>query len=95
MICGIVKPFCFARTSAFATLQKAISTAQNGDTVLVWPSWSPQRFCPDTTLWDRDRIVQTLDRARHEIVVQVLTYSPVERRSRDDTPSEDAGRHVA
>jgi hypothetical protein len=26
-----------SRTSAFATLQKAIDTAQNGDTVLVWP----------------------------------------------------------
>jgi phosphatidylserine/phosphatidylglycerophosphate/cardiolipin synthase-like enzyme len=55
-----------------------------GDTVLLWPSWSPQHFSPDTTLWDRDRIVQTLDRARHEVVVQVLTYSPAERRSRDD-----------
>jgi len=55
-----------------------------GDTVRLWPSWSPRRFVPDTTLWDRDRIVDLLDGARHEIVLQLLTYSPAERRLRDD-----------
>ncbi len=55
-----------------------------GDTVWLWPSWSPRRFVPDTTLWDRDAIVRSLDRARHEIVLQVLTYSLGSRRERDD-----------
>jgi len=55
-----------------------------GDTVQLWPGWSPQRFIPDTTLWDRDLIVRMLDGARHEIVAQVLTYSPAERRLRDE-----------
>ncbi len=54
------------------------------DTVLLWPSWNPRRFVPDTTLWDRDEIVRTLDGARHEIVLQVLTYSLGSRRERDD-----------
>jgi phosphatidylserine/phosphatidylglycerophosphate/cardiolipin synthase-like enzyme len=56
-----------------------------GDTVLLWPSWSPRRFIPDTTLWDQDLIVRTLDRAQHEIVLQLLTYSPGDRRLRDES----------
>jgi phosphatidylserine/phosphatidylglycerophosphate/cardiolipin synthase-like enzyme len=55
-----------------------------GDTLLLWPSWSPRGFIPDTTLWDRDRIVRTLDGARHEVVVQFLTYGLGERRLRDE-----------
>jgi phosphatidylserine/phosphatidylglycerophosphate/cardiolipin synthase-like enzyme len=56
-----------------------------GDTVLLWPSWSPQHFIPDTTLWDRDMIVRTLDGAQHEIVLQLLTYSLGDRRQRDES----------
>jgi len=55
-----------------------------GDTVQLWPGWSPRSFIPDTSLWDRDLIVRMLDDARHEIVAQVLTYSPVDRGQRDD-----------
>ena len=55
-----------------------------GDTVLFWPTWNPKRFVPDTTLWDRDQIVRRLDAARHEIVIQTLTYSLGSRRERDD-----------
>ena len=55
-----------------------------GDTVELWPGWSPKRFSPDTSLWDRDLIVRMLDAARHEIVAQVLTYSPADRQGRDD-----------
>ena len=46
-----------------------------GDTVEVWPSYSPREFIPDSTLWDRDAIVRLLDSARREVVVQLLTYS--------------------
>lgn len=56
-----------------------------GDTVLLWPSWSPKRFIPDTTLWDQDLIVRTLDRARHEIVLQILSSSLGDRRLRDES----------
>jgi phosphatidylserine/phosphatidylglycerophosphate/cardiolipin synthase-like enzyme len=55
-----------------------------GDTVLLWPGYSPRRFIPDTTLWDRDLIVRALDAARSEIVAQVLTYSTSDRQGRDD-----------
>ena len=55
-----------------------------GDTVLLWPSWSPRSFVPDTALWDRDRLVRVLDGARHEVVAQFLSYGLGERRLRDD-----------
>jgi phosphatidylserine/phosphatidylglycerophosphate/cardiolipin synthase-like enzyme len=66
-----------------------------GDTVLLWPSWSPQRFIPDTTLWDRDLIVRTLDRAQHEIVLQLLSYSPGDRRLRDESLEQALRRAAA
>ena len=46
-----------------------------GDTVDVWPSYTPKDFIPDTTLWDQSAIVRLLDAARREVVVQLLTYS--------------------
>jgi phosphatidylserine/phosphatidylglycerophosphate/cardiolipin synthase-like enzyme len=56
-----------------------------GDTVEVWPSYTPKRFIPDTTLWDRDAIVRALDAARREVVVQLLTYSIGGHGDRDST----------
>jgi phosphatidylserine/phosphatidylglycerophosphate/cardiolipin synthase-like enzyme len=56
-----------------------------GDTAELWPSFSPKRFIPDTLLWDRDAIVRRLDGARHEVVLQLLTYSPTARSETDST----------
>jgi phosphatidylserine/phosphatidylglycerophosphate/cardiolipin synthase-like enzyme len=55
-----------------------------GYTVVLWPSYTPNKFIPDSTLWDRDAIVRMLDSARREIVVQLLTYSISAREGRDD-----------
>jgi phosphatidylserine/phosphatidylglycerophosphate/cardiolipin synthase-like enzyme len=55
-----------------------------GDTALVWPSYSPRGWIPDSTLWDRDAVVRLIDGARRTLAGQVLTYSPVDRRQRDD-----------
>ena len=66
------------------TLPYAIVQAP-GDTLWLWPSWSPRGFVPDTTLWDLDRLVRVLDGARHEVVVQFLSYGLGERRLADDT----------
>ncbi len=64
-----------------------------GDTIEVWPTYTPDKFVPDPSLWDRDAIVP-----RHEIVVQLLTYSVSERDSRDlaldDALRRAAGRGV-
>ncbi len=70
-------------THAPGTLPYRIVQAP-GDTVLLWPGWSPRHFLPDTTLWDRDLIVRMLDDARREVVAQVLTYSTADRQGRDD-----------
>jgi len=56
-----------------------------GDTLLLRPSWRPRGVVPDTTLWDRDRLVALLDGARHEVVVQFLSYGLGERRLHDET----------
>jgi phosphatidylserine/phosphatidylglycerophosphate/cardiolipin synthase-like enzyme len=66
-----------------------------GDTVALWPSWSPRSFIPDTALWDRDAIVRTLDRARHEIVLQVLTYSIGDRRLQEPALDQALRRAAA
>jgi phosphatidylserine/phosphatidylglycerophosphate/cardiolipin synthase-like enzyme len=66
-----------------------------GDTLRLWPSWNPRTFIPDTTLWDRDLIVRTLDRAHSEIVLQVLTYSTGDRRMQDDTLDQALRRAAA
>ncbi len=63
-----------------------------GDTVWLWPSWSPKRFVPDTTLWDRDRLIGSLDAATHEIVAQSLNYGLGRER---DTALDDALRRAA
>ncbi len=54
-----------------------------GDTVHVWPSWTPKTFSPDSTLWMRDAIVRSIDAARYEVVAQTLQYSPNDRRNPD------------
>ncbi len=65
-----------------------------GDTADVWPSFTPTRFIPDTTMDDLKRIVGLVDAARREIVVQLLQYSP-EGRGERDPAIDDALRRAA
>ena len=64
----------------------------------IWPGWSPKTFAPDSNAWDLDRIVQTIDGARSEIVFQSLHLSPEDRGLRDprliDALTRAAGRGV-
>ena len=64
-----------ARPPDFQRAAAARIVQAPGDTVDVWPSYTPKDFIPDTTLWDQDAIVRLLDTARREVVVQLLTYS--------------------
>lgn len=66
-----------------------------GDTVLLWPGYSPRGFIPDSTLWDCEAIVRLLDSAKREIVVQVLTYSPAQRGERDEALDQALRRAAA
>lgn len=50
-----------------------------GDTVAIWPGWSPKTFAPDSNAWDLDRIVTAIDAAQHEVVFQSLHFSPEDR----------------
>ncbi len=65
-----------------------------GDTVRVAPAWSPLPFIPDSTHWDRDRIVALLDGARAEAAIQLLSYG-VEAGGRRETSLDDALRRAA
>lgn len=70
------------RTPVAAQLPWKVAQAP-GDTVDVWPGWSPRTFAPDSTMWDLDRIVTAVAAARHEIVFQSLHLSPEDRGIRD------------
>lgn len=47
-----------------------------GDTLTYFPTMSPIGMITDSTLWDETNIVSLMDGAKHDIMVQVLTYSP-------------------
>jgi phosphatidylserine/phosphatidylglycerophosphate/cardiolipin synthase-like enzyme len=47
------------------------------DSIEIWPVYSPRGFIPDGRLWDEQKIVALIDSARHEIDVQLLTYSTI------------------
>lgn len=47
---------------------------QDGVAGRLWLAASPRATTPASILWDRDLLVQRIDEARHEIVVQTLTY---------------------
>jgi len=55
-----------------------------GDTVDVWPGWTPKTFAPDSTHWDLDRLVSLIEGARHEVVLQSLHLSSEGRGLRDE-----------
>ena len=69
-----------------------------GDTVELWPGWSPKTFAPDSNAWDLDNIVRAIDAAKSEIVLQSLHLSPEDRGIRDprliDALKRAAGRGV-
>ncbi len=56
-----------------------------GDTALVWPTFSPIGHIPDSLLWDLDHIVRLLDSARGEVVLQALSYGSGRGSERDST----------
>jgi phosphatidylserine/phosphatidylglycerophosphate/cardiolipin synthase-like enzyme len=82
-----------ARRAAPGPVPYRVARAQ-GDTVDVWPSWSPHGWIPDSTRWDRDAIVRVLDGARGEVVLQLLKYGPGSR-GRGDATLDQALRRAA
>lgn len=51
----------------------------SGDTLTYIPTCSPFVLDPDTLLWDESNIVKLIDRAKNEVMMQFLTYSPLTR----------------
>jgi phosphatidylserine/phosphatidylglycerophosphate/cardiolipin synthase-like enzyme len=69
---------------AMTMLPLAIPQAP-GDSLLLWPSFSPLGAIPDSSLWDLTAILRLLDGARSEIVAQMLTYGSGRGSDRDST----------
>ena len=75
-----------ANTARTACGPLPVEIMQNSnDVVKLAPSWSPHGFIPDSAQWDRDVLVRLIDAARHEIVVQTLTYSIASHGARDSS----------
>ena len=55
-------------------LQWPVDFHQDGERGLLWASASPQKLNPRSVLWDRDVLVERVNRAKQEIVAQVLSY---------------------
>jgi phosphatidylserine/phosphatidylglycerophosphate/cardiolipin synthase-like enzyme len=66
-----------------------------GDTVDVWPSYSPRGFVPDSTRWDLDALLRRIDGAREEIVAQFLSYGLGHGADRDSTLDQALRRAAA
>jgi phosphatidylserine/phosphatidylglycerophosphate/cardiolipin synthase-like enzyme len=66
-----------------------------GDTVRVWPSYSPKGFLPEPALWDLDALVKLVDGAHAEVVGQALSYGIGGRGQRDSTLDEALRRAAA
>lgn len=49
------------------------------DTIVFFPTASPKNLIPDTSLWDEQHIVQLLESAKTEVLLQFLSYSPLTR----------------
>jgi phosphatidylserine/phosphatidylglycerophosphate/cardiolipin synthase-like enzyme len=65
------------------------------DTLVFEPTMSPKGLIPDSEQWDERKIVELLDGAKREAMVQVLTYSPVERVGGRYTVLDSALRRAA
>jgi phosphatidylserine/phosphatidylglycerophosphate/cardiolipin synthase-like enzyme len=70
------------------------SVQSDGEDVGIRPSVDPRGWLPDSTQWDLDAMVRTIDSAENEIVVQTLTYSP-ESRGIKEPRLDDALRRAA
>lgn len=80
--------------AALPTLPIAIAQGP-GDTVKVWPSYSPKGFIPEPALWDLDAMVRLIDGARTEVVGQALGYGIGGRGQRDSTLDQAFRRAAA
>lgn len=51
----------------------------NEPSIVFYPTTSPKKTSPDTTLWDQPHIVELIDSAKNEVCLQFLSYNPVGR----------------
>jgi phosphatidylserine/phosphatidylglycerophosphate/cardiolipin synthase-like enzyme len=66
-----------------------------GDTVTLFPTFSPLNYFPDPALWDERAMVDLIDGAEHTLTLQFLSFSTVDRRGGAYTAIDGAIRKAA
>ncbi len=73
----------------------AVYRVRNGaEDLEIRPAADPRGWLPDSTKWDLSSLVESIDAAKSEIAIQVLTYSP-EAYHLKETALDDALRRAA
>jgi phosphatidylserine/phosphatidylglycerophosphate/cardiolipin synthase-like enzyme len=70
-------------------------TGQDGDTVVITPTFSPIGYVPDSTLWDERAIVDLINGAQQSLTLQFLSYSPIDRKGESYTVIDNVIRRAA
>jgi phosphatidylserine/phosphatidylglycerophosphate/cardiolipin synthase-like enzyme len=65
------------------------------DTAVIYPTFSPIRFIPESSLWDETAIIKLIDNSKQSLILQFLSYSTIERRGDNYTVIDDAIRRAA
>jgi phosphatidylserine/phosphatidylglycerophosphate/cardiolipin synthase-like enzyme len=69
--------------------------AAAGDSAVLFPTFSPLNFIPDSTLWDERAMVELIDGAKKSLTLQFLSYSLDDRQGGRYTAIDDAIRRTA
>jgi phosphatidylserine/phosphatidylglycerophosphate/cardiolipin synthase-like enzyme len=66
-----------------------------GDEAIIFPTFSPLSYIPDTALWDERAIVELIDGARQSLSLQFLSYATADRPSGRYGAIDDSLRRAA
>jgi phosphatidylserine/phosphatidylglycerophosphate/cardiolipin synthase-like enzyme len=66
-----------------------------GDVAVLFPTFSPLNYIPDSALWDERAIVALIDGSQRSLSLQFLSYSPAERQGGRYVAIDDALRRAA
>lgn len=77
----------------YKTLFQLISEVK--DTVTFTPTYSPKAYIADTTLWDEPQILNLINSAKQEVMLQFLSYSTRARDGSTYSAIQDAMKAAA
>ncbi len=87
-----IKAFSLPRKT-YGTSIRVAGTA--GDVAVLFPTFSPLNWIPDSALWDERAMVALMDGAQRALTLQFLSYSPLGRQGDRYAAIDDAIRRAA